>query len=308
VNRAIAPLLLVLLVQCLLVALLYRPGVATDRQQPVETLTDTAPRQVDEIHIGDEYDNEAVLRRVGARWSLPELGGLPADSSRVEQMLQGILPADPGWPVADSPAARQRFQVADYYYQRRISLLREGELLETLYLGTAPAFRRVHARSEAGSAIYSLSFNAFDAPAVDDAWLDRSLLQVRSPLEVVADAYSVHWRDGHWVAGGGGQPDQRELDALLSALRSLQVRGVAAQDVQRELSQAEADLLLNVTGLRGEVTLELFQFEGAHYIYSSRHDFLFRLSDYDYDRLTGIDFMLISGDRAGAGDEPGRSG
>lgn len=297
-RRAIGPLLLLLVVQLLILARLYWPG-STGEIQPAEKLADTAAGEVDEIIIGDEYDNEAVLRRVGERWLLPELDDLPADSDRVAQLLQGILPDDAGWPVADSPAARQRFQVADYHYQRRITLLGGGELRERLYLGTAPVFRKVHARNASGGAIFTLAFNAFDAPARDDAWLDRRLLQVRSPLEVVADTYSVHWRDGRWLAGSGGQPDQRELDALLSALRSLQVQGVADLDRQRELSQAEADRVLKVTGLRGEVTLELFSLEGQHYIFSSRHPYFFRLGDYDYDRLTGIDVMRISGRATG---------
>lgn len=294
-NRVIAPLLLVLVIQCFMVAAVYWPAPVGEGQTPMQRLATTSPEQVDEIRIGDEYDNEAVLQRAGERWLLPVLDGLPADNARVAQMLQGILPEDATWPVADSAAARQRFQVADYLYQRRITLLRRGAVLESIYLGTAPAFRKVHARNAAGGAIFTLTFNSFDAPAIDDAWLDRRLLQLRSPLAVTADAYSVYWQDGHWLSGSGAQPDQRELDALLGALRSLQVEGVADEDTQRELSQAEADLVLKVKGLAGDVTLELFALDDQYYIYSNRYNLFFDLSAYDYDRLTGIDLARISG-------------
>lgn len=299
-KRAIIPLLLILLIQALLVAVVYWPEAILESKPDPHRLTTVAPGQIDEIRIGDEYDNEAVLLRAGDRWLLPELGNLPVESAKVASLLEGLLSAESGWPVAESAAARQRFQVAAYHYQRRVSLLWEGEVIDTLYLGTAPAFRKVHARNEGKNAIFSIGFNNFDAPARDDAWLDPRLLQVRGPLAIAADTYSVQWRDGDWVSGSGQHPDERELEALLSALRSLQIDGVAGEDDQRILSEAEADLVLQISSLGGDVTLELFSLEGNHFIYSSNHSLFFGLSAYDYDRLTGVDFLRISGEGAAA--------
>jgi hypothetical protein len=88
------------------------------------------------------------------------------------------------------------------------------------------------------------------------------------------------------------------LEALLAALRSLQVDGVAAEDVQRELSAAEADLVLQVRSLAGTTTLEFFTVQDEHFVSSSEHTLFFKLSAYDFDRLTSIDFRLISGESA----------
>ena len=295
-RRAIPPLLLIFLIQCVLVAVVYWPESAVPEQATTATrLTLAMPDTIDEIHIGDEYDNQAVLQRAGDRWILPELQELPADNARVNDLLQRIVKEDPGWPVANTIAARQRFQVADYHYQRQVKLFAEGELADTIFLGTAPAFRKVHARNADQDAIFSLTLNNFDVPALDTAWLDRKLLQIRAPLSISADAYSVNRREGEWRAGTGGIPDDRELQALLGTLRNLQVEGVASEDVQRELSQAAAELVLQIERLAGNVMLELFSLEGRPYIYSSEFTLFFRLSPYDFDRLTGIDFMRISG-------------
>jgi hypothetical protein len=295
VKQAVLPLLLVLLIQCGLVAVVYWPPAAVDTGVGERQLATATAEQIDEIHVGDEYGNEAVLLRAGDRWRLPELGDLPADPDKVAGLLAGVLTGDPGWPIAESAAARQRFQVADYRYQRRLALLAEGEAIDTIYLGTAPAFRKVHARNDGDNAIFALDFNSFDAPALDAAWLDPRLLQVRAPLAIAADGYALSWRDGHWLAGSGARPDQRELDALLGALRTLQIEGVADEDGQRELAQSEADLVLQVTSLGGDATLELFTLNGEHFIHSSNHGLFFSLSAYDYDRLMGIDPVLISG-------------
>src|SRR5690606_2141252 len=140
------------------------------------------------------------------------------------------------WPVAHSSAARQRFQVADYYYQKRLTLLSNGEILGTIFLGTSPGFRKVHARNEQQDAIHSIAFNTFEAPAVNNGWLDTRLLQVRAPLRIDTDLYNLYFEDGRWMSATGGTPDEAQVNTLLSVLKDLQVDGVAGEDLQRELS------------------------------------------------------------------------
>jgi hypothetical protein len=296
VNRSVGTLLLVLVIQCLILATVYWPGSGRHQQASREPMLAFGPDAVNEIYIGDEYDNETVVRRAGDRWVLPELEQLPADSARIEALLAGITSSENDWPVADSIAARQRFQVASYHYQRRLRLLNYDELLATLYLGTSPGHRKVHARNDSQDAIYSIPFNTFDAPGVSGAWLDRKLLQIRTPLGITADSYSLRREGGKWRSGLDREPDERELLALLSGLRSLQVSGVAREDLQRDLADAEPELVLEVTSLAGDVTLELFTIDTAHFVHSSKYPFFFTLDSYNYDRLTSIDFRLISGE------------
>jgi len=71
---------------------------------------------------------------------------------------------------------------------------------------------------------------------------------------------------------------------------------VADEDLQRELSATEATLVLKIQSLTGEVTLQLITLNDSHYISSSEYPLFFKLSAYDYDRLTNIDFRLIAGE------------
>ncbi len=299
-NHYVNTLLLVLLIQCVLAAVLFWPGETRTQTVQREPMVSFAMDAVQELRVGDEYDNEAVLLRSGDRWVLPELDKLPADGERVSALLSALAAAGEGWPVAESSAARQRFQVADYYYQRRLELRGEGTELGVFYLGTAPGFRKVHARNEVHSAIYSIDYNTFDAPATSGGWLDPRLLQVRTPVAIAGDAYSLRLDNGTWRSGTGDTVDRREVDALANALRALQVEGVADEDIQRELASAEAEVELAVSSLAGEVTLELFSLQGEHYIHSSEYPFFFLLSAYDYDRLVGIDTRLLTGADNGA--------
>ena len=294
-SRVVASLLAVLAIQCGLVAIVYWPGGGSQTLPPAP-MAAFDRTLVDEIYIGDEFDNETVLRKSGDRWSLPELENLPADTAMVDKLLDAIAVTESRWPVADSIPARQRFQVASYYYQRRISLLANNETLGSIFLGSSPGFRRVYARNESQDAIYAIPFNNHDAPGTSGSWVDRKLLQIRTPVRITADTYSLQRQGLDWQSGIGQPPDNRELEALLAALRSLQIDGLAGEDTQRDLAEAEADLLLSVESLAGKVTLELFSQGDKYFIHSSEYPVFFTISAYDYDRLMTIDARLISGE------------
>jgi hypothetical protein len=296
VNRAVVTLLLILVVQCGLVAVVYRPpGGAGQGSTMAPGARPFDPGSVHELRITNESGGKALLQKIGGQWLVAGLAGLPADQSKVQGLLETLAGADYSWPVADSAAARQRFRVADYGFVRRVDVWAEGQELSTLYLGTSPGFRKIHARVEGSDAIYSIAFNAFDAPARGGAWVDRKLLQVRTPVRISSDAYSVSLEDGEWRAGNGEPPDEREMLALLGALRSLQVEGVADGEDRQELVNTEPDLILDIESLAGDIRLQMFSLEGQHYIRSSEYPFYFQLSAFDFDRLTGIDFVLMSG-------------
>jgi Domain of unknown function (DUF4340) len=297
VNRNLVTGLLILLIQCGLVAIVYWPQTASLETATKGSIAPYDRNIIDQITIGDEYDNETLLRRTGDHWILPDLERLPADTDRVNALLDSITASNNAWPTASSAAARQRFQVASYHYQRRLQLQAGDKILGIIYLGTSPGFGKVHARNDAQDDIYSIKFNTFDAPGNSGSWLDHRLLQIRTPVGITADSYSLLREGNDWISGIGRTPDERELQALLSALRSLQVDGVASQDSQRDLAQVEPDLVLEVQSLAGQVTLELFRQDNKYFIHSSEYPLFFTLSAYDFDRLTSIDFRLISGEK-----------
>lgn len=295
-SRSLSILLLALAVQCVLVAVVYWPEKDRTSLATEQALLPFDPGLIQELQIGDAYDNETVLRKTGEHWRLPELEDLPADGEKIEQLFAALTSGGQEWPVARTAAARQRFKVASYHYQRSLTFISTDELLGTVYLGTSPGFRKVHARNEVQDQIYSIALNLFDAHAISSAWLDRKLLQIRTPMSITADGYALSRAGGGWVSGMGNKPDERELEALLSILRNLQVDGVAAEEMQRDLAETEADLVLQVQSLSGERTLELFTVGQGHYIHSSEYTLFFKLSAYDYDRLGGIDAILLEGE------------
>ncbi len=292
-SRPTFTLLIILLVQCAVTAALYWPEsifAQMDNQAPLASFN---PDFLDEIHISDAQNNEAIVVKVNGRWLVPELEDLPADTKMIKKMLEALTGELHGRPVADTIPARQRFQVAAYHYQRRVSVISNGELTATIYLGTSPGFRKIHARNDSSDSIYSIPFNIFEAPAFASGWLQRSLLQSNDIQGIKAPNYTLQLTDQGWRAANGIGPDYRELEALLLALGSLQADGVAEEDDQRSLSQATPELILEIEVQGAIQQLEFFTDGQEHFVYSSKYPLFFTISDYDFDRITGIDADLL---------------
>ena len=277
-----------------MIAALYWPDPDIMNTETAGALLPFDPDSIDEIYVEDAQGNEAILLKMSDLWILPDLAGMPVDPQMIEKLRDSLSNRAGEWPIATTPASRQRFQVAAYHFQRRLTLIGAGELLGTIYLGTSPGFRKVHARNDAQSAIYSLPYNSYNAHANASAWLDRSLLQTSDPLRIASAQYSISKGDLGWITAPGGQPDERELSALLLGLRSLQVDGIADEDQQRTLAIAAPELSLEIETEGGPIKLEFITIGTQHYIHSSRYDYFFTLSAYDFDRLTTIDAVALN--------------
>ncbi len=295
-KQLINALLTVFIIQCAMVATLYWPDAGLMEVLSTEQLVPFDPWLLDEIHVGDEQGNEAVLLKTGDRWILPDLTGLSASPDLIDKLLQGVIHAQTSWPVATTVASRQRFALTDYNFQRRLTLIGNGELLGTIYLGSSPGFKKVHARNSTQDAIFTIPYNSVDASGVDSDWLDKRSLQIKSPLSISSDPYSLHKQDNDWLGDEGQRPDGRELEALLLALSSLQIEGVADEDMQRTLSIAVPRITLAVETSSGNTSFELFKVGELHYIHCSDHSLFFTMSRYDFDRFSTLDWHRLNGE------------
>ncbi|MDO8860274.1 DUF4340 domain-containing protein [Haliea sp. E1-2-M8] len=296
-NRINSALLLILVIQVFLAAVVYWPQQAEIVADPAAPLLAIDPAAVTGIQLADEQGNEAFLQRIDGRWQLPLRQELPADSALIERLLRVLTREQHGYPVATSIAARQRFEVASYRFQRRVTLTGSDDAqLGTVFLGTAPAFRRIHARNDAADAIYSIAFNSFDAPARDADWLDRRLLQVPQPRSIQGPGFAVAQTDsGDWRTFDGATPEPRELEALLGSLANLQVDGIASDDQQRSLAEAAPAFSVSVATAAGERNLTFYLLEEEHFVHDPRYDLFFSISAYDFDRLNTLDSERLNG-------------
>ncbi len=293
-NRVGVVLLCLLLAQLALLGWLGSDHMR-DQAQAIPLLVDSHGYIIDKLQIEDAEGNSVTLEKGDNGWRLPELDGLPADGERIGKLLETLTASDPGWAVAHSGAARQRFQVASYRFRRKLTLSAHGDELGSVYLGTSPGYRKLYARRGGEDEIYSIFLSRHQLPAQAQGWVAPGLLQVKAPLRISSDGYSLQRDSGDWLLGNGRPPPAEALRAMLKALRDMEVSGVAPAEVDASLRPAKAELIFHVESLRGEFTLEFYRLDESHYLRSSQYPFLFTIPGYDYERITGLDSMLLGG-------------
>lgn len=282
-GRLLPGLAALLLLQLLITVAVYWPrddgGAAAAPALVDAELTTQAQR----LRITGADGDGVVLARGDGGWILAE-DGLPVAAGRVGRLL-GVLRAAPGWPVARSEAARARFEVARDGYRRRIELLSGKDTLATVYLGTSPGFRKVHARAAGRDPIYSIRFNAYDAPATADGWLDRGLAAVGEPTAIAWSSRQLTRSEDGWSTATGETVDAERVTALVDALTGLQITGRATTTDAEAAAAATPAAALEIDTDEGGRELRLAADEDRRFVYSSSWDRWFSLSRYDYDRL-----------------------
>ena len=102
--------------------------------------------------LEDEPD-QVTLSRAEAGWSIEDLGGYPADVSKVDEVLESLASLVGRSPTATTVASHYSLQVADDTFTRKITLTTaEGE--QVLYIGAATG-SGLHVRDGKSEDVYT---------------------------------------------------------------------------------------------------------------------------------------------------------
>ncbi len=278
-NRVLG---IILVVQIALVAALYWP--AAEGPAPRTALLSGMTREaVTTIAVTERDVQSATLTRSAQGWVLES--GLPADDAKVATLLSALLEQDPGYAIARSPSAAARFEVSSDGFDRRI-VLSGGEQQATAFLGSSPAFRKVHARRDGEDEVYILALNSYDAPATEETWLDRSLLSQTGINRLVMYGVTFALEDDGWRRDDGAEVDGEAMETLIQALASLQVSGLVGED-DEDAAAAGETLRLDIGKAGGSLRLTVLDNPESErfYLQSDRYPVLFDTSAYDAQRL-----------------------
>lgn len=227
------------------------------KEVPLVALTD---HEVDRITIEGPDKAKVVLAQAKGSWQLPDLGNFPADQTRVKSFVAALGKLHEGAPVATTQDALSRFKVGASNFERRVTLASAGKPVGTVYFGTSPSMREIHARRDGQHEVYSVQFASWQMPAKASAWEDKTLLQI--PVKDitgidVAGLHLVHAEEkggGHakvaWQAtglGSGEALDQTAAASLAGALADLEFDHVLTGAPSAESGLASPALVLTVT-------------------------------------------------------------
>ena len=284
------------LLQLALVALFLFGGNGTD-SAPAQFL-DFAPEAADQLEIRDA-ERALNLQRDDAGW---QVESLPADAAKVDQLLEKMAGLTAPWPVAQSAASAERFEVQADNFQRHVTVRSGGEAVADLYLGTSPGYQRVHARRTDSDDIYSISLSNFELGVGVDSWLDKSLLALtEAPTEVVVE-YTAETQstqtlvkrtgpaEGWWINGAAADPDA--ATTYVNRFANLQVLGVADDE-----QVAQATRLATIkAGDAASLTVMRIGEDGDYLVRAEALTTTFRMATYIAEQLLMNDLELAAAD------------
>jgi hypothetical protein len=135
------------------------------------------PRQVASLRISDGQGTQVTLKKQESGWVMSEFNDAPADTGRIDELLQRLATEKKGFAVATTPAAAPRFKVAPNEFSTRVVLADETATRADFYIGTSAGYRRSHARNSNEDDIVVIGIGGFELEPTRDQWLDKNVLK-----------------------------------------------------------------------------------------------------------------------------------
>lgn len=272
-----------LAVQVVIVGGLYFGSQPPAADQVQMALLNTEQRQIDRITINEGDGKQTVLSKVDGKWQLSNYHQLPANQSKVSDILNTLETTKSGWPVATTESSRERFEVADESFQKKVVFSQGEKEIQTLYMGTSPGFRQLHVRRAGEDEVYSVKLNSYDFPSQNTNWLDKTLLRPKGDIASLKGAdYAFTKQGNEWkVSDGDGEPVKEEIEKITSTLSRLNIQ--SAED--KSADQIDYELTVKAAG----DTLNYRFFKDGSDYFVSRDDYsqAFKINKSDYEKITG---------------------
>jgi len=180
----------------------------------------------------------------------------------------------------------ERFEVNQDVYQRRVTLIADGEILADLFLGTSPSYRKTYARHVSGGPVYAISFSNYEAGTKKSDWVDKSLLQPDGEIVSItrgseATGWTLSATEDGWLAANVSL-DQDGAAALAARFKGLRILEVV--DVQ---PNTESKMGFRVVDDSGPYDIAFYQLEvdDEYVAASSRFDAAFKVAPHVVEQL-----------------------
>ncbi len=281
-NSKIGLLAGLLVVQLVLVGVAWFAGRG---EEASEAFLDLDPAAVTGLTISGSADESVALTRVSDGW---QVDGLPADADKITGVIDKLAGGAANWPVATSTDSQSRFEVTEEKHQRRVDFLGEDGTLASVYLGTSPGYRRVHARRDGEDATFSIDFAVHELPLTVDDWLDKELLADSGIRRVELSGGQVLTQaddDAGWTLDGV-VTDPEATRRYLERFERLSVLGRYQPKEDAALGEAKSVVVATADGTQ-RLTFRFDEPEDEYVLTSDRYPGEFTVASYVAEQILG---------------------
>ena len=197
---------------------------------------------VNALVLEDGQGHTLHLTKEKDQWLLPDLASFPADTVRVQGLVDRIVGLQRGWPEATTPEAAKRFKVASDRFERKMTLRNNGTSLGVVYFGSSPGLRKTYVRVDGNQDILALALASHELETAADLWIDTRVLHLQ-PEQVVRVALPGVQLERHTEGllptnlAADEEIVTARRDALVKRLSSLAISGVLGKESKPEYGQ-----------------------------------------------------------------------
>lgn len=295
-KKAINLFALLLAAQLILLAGIHL-SASSDSGIEVKPLLTANLDQTDTLEIKGQSGERTLLAKRDSHWVLPEADNQPVTPGKVQEILDKLKAAQVSWPVATSASAANRFELSDKSPQKTLVLSSGGQQQATLYLGTSPGYRRVHARLQGEDDIYDIALAQHEIPTVANDWLDKALLQYPGELLSVKTASFTVTRDSadessQWALQTGADQDLAVDSTAIQTWVKRFSQLIVSERVPPE--QVDAIIIQNpvltthMSGESGEADYAFYRHGDKTYVKRFGNTALYALASYQADPIVNV--------------------
>lgn len=224
-----------LIIQIGLVFYANTTGERYEAFSPGGTLFTFSPESVSSITFTDGNEQQLALKKENGSWQLAVKSALPADESRVKQLLEKLAGLKESLAVANSKEAARRFKVSKDLFERHVLVKQGNEIAADIYIGTSPGIRHVHARVAGQESIMSLPLSSFDLSPTVENWINKKMLHVKEEdlQRITLADYSLAKKDDKWLlneVSENQKVNSEEIKQLVDKLTGLNIQTVLDEE------------------------------------------------------------------------------
>lgn len=302
-KSLIFPLTLLLGIQIVLGMILTGSHDEMAAFQAEERFLDLSLEDIDEVRITvrEEGQSERVLalRKESDVWILPEYYSFPVSGKKLSVLQEKLFQMKKPYPVGSTGLAAKQFEVSDETFQTRVELKKEGDVIETLYLGTSPSFKKIHIRKKDELQTYAMPFSSYELRAKENAWLNREFLHLPP-----SDIKSITFHDFTLkrnesdstlvplsIDADSEQPARSAIDDFVKNITTLSFLDVLGEEVKDEYNLTKPAHTLLVTLNDGtEIRYDFGDVKDeTHYVLRlSGEERLLKIAGYQVDKIKDV--------------------
>jgi Domain of unknown function (DUF4340) len=257
----------ILAVQVLLAIILLTHKSDSGAFHSDKFLLDLKQEAFNSVSIEQKGKAPLTMKNDKGQWQLPGYFNVPVETSKHENFSRKLLALKTGWPVASTEEAAERFQVNKDKFERKIVFLKDGKPLKTLYLGTSPGFKKIHARVDGQNDIQAIDFSAFVASVTPEDWMQQDLIKIDPTQfsQIKGKDYSLVKSDKDWAVEGlqnNQTSNLAEIKAFVVKLASLSYSGISGVEDKPEYHLNAPELALTLKKQAEEILYQFGKQEG----------------------------------------------